>query len=56
MSTASAIMMNIIFLYSSLLVLGRWVAIYEIGCVNANSAVQFEEGPRLGVFEKVKFI
>ena len=34
----------------------RRVANYEIGCVNANSAMQFEEGPRLGVFDKVKFI
>ena len=37
-------------------ILRRCVSIYEIGCVNANSAMQFEEGPRLGVFEKVKFI
>ena len=36
--------------------LTRRVANYEIGCVNANSAMQFEEGPRLGVFDKVKFI
>ena len=34
----------------------RCVAIYEIGCVNANSAMQFEEGPRFGDFEKVKFL
>ena len=34
----------------------RSVAIYEIGCVTVNSAMQFEEGPQLGVFEKVKFV
>ena len=40
----------------SISLLGRCVVNYEIGCVNANSAMQFEEGPRLGVFDKVKFI
>ena len=34
----------------------RRVANYEIGCANANSAMQFEEGPRLGVFEKANFL
>ena len=34
----------------------RCVAIYEISCVTAFSAGWFAEGPRPGVFEKVKFI